>query len=168
MKSGKTIRAGVALVAILAAMPALGQRGARGASGNSIQLSLPQTESVTWEVVREIDDPHSGTRWVLKRDSSHPAGPGRLEPVADFEEKIARGEPLAAVRRPVPAIRAGDHLILQEDTAVVEVRLEAVALGAAVVGSPLKVRLKIGGVVVRAVALAPGHAALKQETEVRP
>ena len=30
------------------------------------------------EIVREIDDPHSGDRWLLVRDASHPGGPGLL------------------------------------------------------------------------------------------
>ncbi len=29
--------------------------------------------------VREIDDPNSGTRWLLVRDKTNPGGPGRLE-----------------------------------------------------------------------------------------
>jgi hypothetical protein len=36
------------------------------------------------------------------------------------------------------------------------------------VGSALKVRLAIGGKVIRAVALGPGRAALQPEPEVRP
>jgi hypothetical protein len=67
-----------------------------------------------------------------------------------------------------PVIRAGERLIVEESTPVVEARLEAVSLGPAAVGSPLDVRLKVGGKVVRAVALGPGRAALRAETGVRP
>jgi hypothetical protein len=34
------------------------------------------------EVVREIDDPHTGDRWLLKRNDQAPGGPGRLVLVA--------------------------------------------------------------------------------------
>jgi flagella basal body P-ring formation protein FlgA len=67
-----------------------------------------------------------------------------------------------------PVIRAGERLIVEESTAVVDARLEAVALGPAAIGSPLNVKLAIGGKVVRAVALAPGRAAFQAETEVSP
>src|ERR1035437_3168930 len=30
------------------------------------------------EVVREIDDPQNGARWLLVRNKEHPGGPGRL------------------------------------------------------------------------------------------
>jgi flagella basal body P-ring formation protein FlgA len=56
---------------------------------------------------------------------------------------------------------------VEESSPVVEARLEAVALGPAVVGSAFNVRLKIGGKIVRALALAPGRAALALEMEAR-
>jgi hypothetical protein len=65
-------------------------------------------------------------------------------------------------------IHTADRLIVQEDTALVVARLEAVALGPALSGSSLKVRLLIGGSVVRAVALGPGRAVFAPETEARP
>ena len=82
-----------------------------------------------------------------------------------------RPAPAPALREPeplLPVIRAGDRLIVEEHTAVVEARLEAVALGPAASGSPFQVRLTIGGKVVRAVALGPGRAAFAAETEARP
>src|ERR1039458_10642181 len=30
------------------------------------------------EIVREIDDPHTGHSWLLVRNDRHPGGPGRL------------------------------------------------------------------------------------------
>jgi hypothetical protein len=68
----------------------------------------------------------------------------------------------------VPVLRAGDRLIVEEDTPVVAAHLEATALGLATVGGELDVRLKIGGKVVRAVALGPGRAALKTPRGARP
>ena len=96
------------------------------------------------EVVREIDDPHTGDQWMLMRDPVHPEGPGRLVLVAGpgMEPASAgtrdREQPGASCRRADaashPVIHAGDALIVEEHTAVVEARLEAVALGPAVAG----------------------------------
>jgi hypothetical protein len=121
------------------------------------------------EIVREIDDPHSGARWLLMRSSDHPGGPGLLVLVESGRNPVRQGqaavEPLEVLR---PVIRAGERLIVEENTPVVEARLEAVALGPAVAGSVLDARLKIGGRVVRAVALGPGRAELQPQTEARP
>jgi hypothetical protein len=142
----------------------------------------PPLSPVNGEIVREIDDPHTGARWLLLRDSSHPGGPGRLvlavEPRPQALDE-ARGGARNGARSEAgqyqqgrvsmqPVIRAGERLIVEESTAVVDARLEAVALGPAAIGSPLNVKLAIGGKVVRAVALAPGRAAFQAETEVSP
>jgi hypothetical protein len=68
----------------------------------------------------------------------------------------------------VPVIHAGDALIIEENSALVEARLEAVALGPAESGWAFNARLKIGGNVVRVVALGPGRAAFAPPTEARP
>jgi flagella basal body P-ring formation protein FlgA len=65
-------------------------------------------------------------------------------------------------------IHPGDRVVVEEHTATVEARLEAIALEAAAIGSPVNARLKIGGKVVRAVAIAPGRAALAHAEEARP
>ena len=65
-------------------------------------------------------------------------------------------------------IRAGDALLVEEHTAVVDARLEAVALESAAKGARFKARLKIGGKVVRAVAISPGRAGFAPESEVAP
>ncbi len=127
--------------------------------------SLPAAYS---EIVREIDDPHNGARWLLVRDPSHPGGPGRLLLVGGFRPQNRSGPSQPGVEPPRPVIRSGDRLIVEENTAVVEARLEAVALGPAVIGSPFDARLKIGGNVVRVVAVAPGRAAFQPRTETRP
>jgi hypothetical protein len=68
----------------------------------------------------------------------------------------------------VPVIHTGERVILEEHTPVVDGRLEAVALGPAVIGGEFNVRLKMGGKVLRAVALGPGRAEVKGEREARP
>jgi hypothetical protein len=67
-----------------------------------------------------------------------------------------------------PVIRAGDRLIVEEHTALVDAVLEARALTPAAPGSAFDARLTVGGRVVRAVALGPGRAALQLETGARP
>ena len=123
------------------------------------------------QVLRQIEDPSTGDLWLLVRDPNRPAGPGRL--VLDRQQmKTPRAipsgpvQPLSAVVRPV--IHTGDALTVEEHTGVVDARLEAVALEPAVKGAHLKARLKIGGKVVRVVAVSPGHASFAPEGEVAP
>jgi hypothetical protein len=122
------------------------------------------------EIFRELDDPNGGVRWLLSRDLSHPGGPGVLAPASGSPSQTQRsktgGRPAEAVSAPI--IRTGDRLVLEEHSAVVEARLEAVALGPAAVGSALRVRLIIGGKVVRARALAADRAVLEPDKESRP
>jgi hypothetical protein len=97
----------------------------------------------------------------------HPGGPGRLVPLgagrhADLPLHTAK------LAMAVPVIRAGDRIVVEEHTDVVDAVLEAVALGPAVEQGPLDVRLRIGGRVVRVVALAPGRARLFSKGEARP
>ena len=96
------------------------------------------------------------------RDPVHPGGPGRLvlvagpgiEPASAGSSDRKRPARSAAKLAPLhPVIHAGDALIVEEHTAVVDARLEAVALGPAVEGASFGARLKIGGRVVRAVAV---------------
>jgi flagella basal body P-ring formation protein FlgA len=60
-----------------------------------------------------------------------------------------------------PIIHAGDRLLVEERTATVEAHLEAVALGPASEGEPLRVRLLLGGKTMEARALGPGRAVIK-------
>ena len=128
------------------------------------------------QALREIDDLQTGERWLLLRDGVHPGGPGRLTLATglpdngrvDGKGRGAGAKPLAAGSRPRVAIRGGDRLVVEENTAVVAVHLEAVALGPAAPGGSLQARLEIGGKVVRVVALAPGRAELMPQTWGRP
>jgi hypothetical protein len=114
------------------------------------------------EVVREIDDPSTGRQWLLERDSNRPGGPGHLVLAGESSgsQPSQRAGSAPGSSAAVPVIRAGDRLVVEEDTPLVEARLEAVALNAAMAGALLKVRLAIGGRVVSALAVAPGRAEL--------
>jgi len=117
--------------------------------------------------IREIDDPQTGDRWLLVRDTDRPGAPGRMVLVSGAGQGVRgvsaknRGNALlvnfASFR---PVIRGGDRVVVEESTPLVEARLEGVALGPAATGATLNVRLKINGGVVRAVALGPGRAAM--------
>jgi hypothetical protein len=157
----------------LAALPAAHGQTAGIDPGPRVMLLSANASGMTQasgEIVREIDDPHTGNRWLLMRDPSHPGGPGRLVAVESTRNQAQQDKAGSAPSRQElrRVIHAGERLIVEESTAVVEARLEAVALGPAVIGSPLDVRLRIGCKVMRAVALAPGRASLQPETGARP
>jgi hypothetical protein len=103
----------------------------------------------------EIDDPNLGTRWLLRRNPAHPGGPGIIETATCTDRELEAGAP--------PVIHAGDRVILEEDSKVVEARLEAIALGAAAEGKTFRARVRIGGKLVRAVAVSAGRAMLLPE-----
>jgi hypothetical protein len=137
-----------------------------------VVAATPETASEPdGQVFRQIEDPSTGDLWLLVRDQGHPAGPGRLVLVRQqmkTQRAISSGpvQPLSAAVRPV--IHSGDALIVEEHTGVVDARLEAVALEPAVMGAHFKARLRIGGKVVRAVAVSPGHASFAAEGEIAP
>jgi len=115
-------------------------------------------------VIRTILDPHNGMRWQLERGLEYPGGPGRmvlLKDRANSPTDLAVNSIERSKAHPItfePVIRSGDKLVIEEHSAFVEARLEAVALGTAVEGAEFNARLAIGGKLVRAVAVAPGQA----------
>ncbi len=120
------------------------------------------------QTLRQIEDPSTGDLWLLVRDPSRPAGPARLVLARQrlsirAAGSVARAQLSSPAERPV--IRTGDALMVEEHTAVVDARLEAVALQPAAKGAHFKARLKIGGKVVRVVAISPGHASFAPENE---
>ena len=167
-----------AWAALLAAsaLPLDGQTAAGGSALPRVNgpLALAKsTQAVTepaGEILREIDDPHMGTRWLLMREAANAGGPGRLVRIGNpkSDTKDATQGDASGAARPRPLIHAGDALIVEEHTAVVDAWLEAVALGSAAAGAECRARLKIGGRVVRVVALGTGRAKLAPDGGTRP
>lgn len=174
--SASTRALGIAALISLGVVAILAQTAKTAEPGASRVRSSsrgPGANDPVEPVVREIHDPFTGDRWVLVRDPNCPGGPGRMVLAEraicvggkQFEgyAYCARIGPARAVEFPV--IHSGDRLIVEEHSRVVEARFAAVALGNAPAGAQLKVRLAIGGKVVRAVALAAGEAVLVMEEE---
>jgi hypothetical protein len=161
MQSGWRNR--VALAAVLAARVVSGQTQQSPNPPGRIVVSTSADASIVanGEVVREIDDPHTGDRWLLVRDDRHPGGPGLLLLVAGPRPPSFHPEPEREA--PPPVIRAGDRVVVEENSPVVEARLEAVAMNPAEAGAVFNLRLSLGGRIVRAVAIGPHRAVFEEE-----
>lgn len=161
---------------------ALALGGSAGAQPGSNAAASPQTvPSVTTPtetaldpggaLLREIDDPFTGNLWLLLRDADRPAGPGRLVLAGQrtgTQQRREIDQMLSAPSAETPVIHAGDALLIEEHTPLVDTRLEAVALGSAVKGAYVRARLKIGGKVVKVEAVSPGHAVFSPESKAEP
>lgn len=174
MKCSEWKAPGLALLWMSISVLAHGQvQGVGRASVSAAREQATLNRSPAEELIRQIDDPHTGDRWLLMRDRTHPGGPGRLVRVAaasDVSGTNATAPRQSSPPEPqqLPVIHRGDHLVLEESTSRIHARFEVVALGAAFAGSPLRVRMVLGGKVVRAVALEPGRVAFAPQTEVVP
>ena len=166
MQAARSIMKMAAMLA-MAAPAALGQATASTVAAHLVMLSSPAPGSSprvpAGEVVREIDDPSNGDHWLLVHNADHPAGPGLLLLVSAERIRPRQAGPGPKVEPVLPVIRAGDRVIVEENTPVVEAQLEAVAMSPAMAGSSLNVRLSIGGKVIRAVASGPGRAIVQEE-----
>ncbi len=121
-------------------------------------------------LVREIDDRSVGLRWLLMKNSDDPAAPGRLMPVSAIvtQSLVRQIEANGSTAHRALVIRAGDPIVVEEDSSVVRLRLEAVAMMPATVGAALKARLRTGTAQVSVVAIGPGHARLALSFERQP
>jgi len=128
------------------------------------------------QVIRIIEDFATHRRWLLERDSTKPSAPARLVPLpagrsCAFLETHRNSALLqGSFQSPaIPVIRAGDTLLATARSSVSDTEVEAIALTAASVGEGMRVRLKVGGGSLRAIAIAPGRAMLiAQAWESRP
>ena len=155
------------IIMLLLAAAACGQETRLVVSGAPLQNSAQTADRVPevppGDIVREIDAPHTGDRWLLIRDARHPGGPGLLLLVSFV--RVESRQTKSELKMPAPIIRAGDRVIVEESTPVMEARLEAIALGPAIAGSILNLRLVLGGKVVRAVATGPSRAIYQGEAQ---
>lgn len=126
--------------------------------GLSVGIAVAQDVPIAQErsAMRSFDDAATGGKWVLQRGTEHPGGPGRLVQVMgkagthDFD--VARTERLI--------VRAGSRVLVSETTATATACLDGVALNPAARGELVKVKLTVGGWMVRAIVKAPGRAQL--------
>ncbi len=149
------------IAAIALAIPATAQKMSP-APLTAVSTAQPEFAG---SVFKEIDDQGSGLRWLLVEDPAHPGGPGRLVSLRSDETKAKPGKSAAGVVKTNPVIHAGDTVQVEEHSAVVDASLQAVALSSAIPGGMLRVRLRIGGRVVKARALGIGRAALEPAGE---
>lgn len=155
----------VGAVATLIASPPCARAWSAGeaAAGQPAAGVRAAGEPVRGVILREIDDPATGNRWLLEQPVGHPGGPGRLVLEAGSHAAGAKVDNAArSADQPVlalPVIRAGDAVTLVAHTAVMDAELEAVALAPAAVGAAFRARLKMGSRVVEVVALGAGRAA---------
>lgn len=119
---------------------------------------VAQQPAADGRVLATRTDESTGARWVLKLDRAHPGGPGRWV----REDRGTLSVPGRATAAEKPVIRAGDRIVVEEETAVSEARLEATALTSAPGGGVLRARIAIGGRVVTVHAIAAGRAALEE------
>lgn len=129
------------------------------------------------QVVREIDDLHTGDRWLLMRDAGSGGGPGRMVLAGKASQETTGGSKNRTQERPLPktvsakrmmnpsVIHIGDPVIVEENSPNMQARFEGLALGNASLGAFLNVRLAIGNKVVRVRAIDRGKAALAAREE---
>jgi hypothetical protein len=165
------------IVGVLVGLLALLTRPLLPACSQIVASGAPSAERRSGNVIREIDDFATGDRWLLVRDEANPAGPGRMVRVETGKVNSTGGTESVQARKGTkgpgaaplhPVIHAGDAVIVEEHTSVVDARLEAMALGSAAVGAEFRARLKMGGKVLRVVALKAGRAELTPEREAQP
>ena len=127
-------------------------------------------------VLREIEDPATGMRWLLFHNQMIPNGPGRLLAIGAGNPAALQTKGSAAstgsnpmLRPPLPVIiRGGDVVTVEEVSALVKLQMEGIALGPAKLGNTLQVRLTVGKHVVSVVALGPGRTRLAASSLVQP
>lgn len=169
MFEGAGVRIARTIVGLLALAGALAvaaeTMGGKDAAPAVIVSSGPLVSSAA-PVVREINDPALGVLWLLIKDPQHSGGPGKFVMVDKTKGlRSADASALQGIEQALPVIHAGERVVVEEHSAVVDARLEGTALEPALQGAPLRVRLKLSGQVVHAIAQASGRALLAPEGE---
>jgi len=85
--SGLAMTLGIGVLTLLAAPMTCAQTPAVAGPDSGAQVMFSSGglasdenpgQGVPGEIVRELDDPHTGDRWLLVRNDQFPGGPGRL------------------------------------------------------------------------------------------
>jgi hypothetical protein len=126
----------------------------------SVQLAFAQGFKLG-TAIKVLEDPGTGNRWLLERNSEHPGWPGRLIRL----EASAGEDSCLGSASPAVVIHAGDQVAVEKNTELIRVQLQAVALGSASTGQSVAVRLKAGGHIVRTIAIARGLAKMTAEAQ---
>ena len=145
---------------MIAGSAALGAQRAEPSSASNLSRSADA------EAVATLRDPATGDEWRLLRGSR--GGPGRwIRSLASSVFKRRSSAPRPDFKEPL-AVRAGERLVVSEETSRVAVRVEVVALEPAAVGAIFRVRAVLGDRVLLAVALGAGRARLTASDWGRP
>lgn len=144
----------VLVTLLVLASPALGQ-----GSG-----CLPSADEVKSRAVRIVIDRGTQSAWMVQKEPTHPSFPPRMKRIPNGHACEARGEAPKAIpmslRQNVVVVHYGESVVVVENSPVVSVRLQAIALGEAGADEPVTVRLKTGSTTLRAFALGPGLVTL--------
>ncbi len=143
----------VAGLTVMTAVLVCGLTAQRSAAGGRI---------VNERIVSERTDPGTGARWMLMRDTEHPAAPAHWLLVEAGRERAAGAGAAAPGEKLM--IYAGDRIVVEEQTSVMSAWLEATALTSAGTGGELRARLAIGGRVLAVRAIGPATAEMEEET----
>lgn len=163
--------ANVGLMAIVFIMPAFTETEA-------IHVVSQQDDSkpavASGPVVREVDDPATGSRWLLVNDGIQPGGPGHWVRAdapfwrgagSNLRGHKAKQDTAYKAMHSKLVIRAGQLIVVEEHSAVADAHLNAVALEPASIGSILHVRLEVGGKTINVTASGPGRAVFNDQIE---
>jgi hypothetical protein len=166
----------VVILTTVFALPCLPQKLDAGTQevGCLSGLGAQSGYAAGYRALREVADLGTHQHWLLIQDLTRATGPALFMKQPQHSAcafltlgKMNFGSALGARVRSIPVIHAGDRIILCEHTILSDAELEATALEAAAVGESLRVRIKFGGLTVRAIAAAPGRATLVPEASER-
>ena len=160
------------ILALLLSREAVSQQSTAVAQESAICLNSNLSHIHTaakYRAIRVVEDRGTGRRWLLLQDLEHPSAPARLYPWSSqfpcahlFAEGSQSRSPENTQNVSFPVIHAGDALLLSEHTRIADAELEGTALTSAALGETLTVRLKFGRRTLKAIATAPGRAAVSE------
>ena len=142
--------------------------------GTCVSESLDRDIAPGFGAVRVVEDHSSHRQWLVERNLERPGWPGRVVPL---RQQLLCGDE-ASLRRNSTGkrmaggasdmvIRAGEALIIVEDTKAAHAELTAIAVSNGRRGDEISARLRSSGKLVKAIAAGPGRAALADASSER-